>query len=76
MFALSGALAAGLALLPLALSGSKPGYLGGLFTSTLLNLLVLPVLYERYGRSKAVMGFKLCSFWTLISFQILGSRIC
>jgi len=25
--------------------------LGGLFTSTLLNLLVLPVLYERFGRT-------------------------
>jgi Cu/Ag efflux pump CusA len=55
------ALAAGLGLLPLALSGSKPGYeveypmaiviLGGLLTSTLLNLLVLPVLYERFGRT-------------------------
>jgi len=54
------ALAAGLGLLPLALSGSKPGYeieypmavviLGGLATSTLLNLLVLPVLYELFGR--------------------------
>jgi CzcA family heavy metal efflux pump len=54
------ALAAGLGLLPLALSGSKPGYeveypmavviLGGLFTSTLLNLLVLPVLYQYMGR--------------------------
>ena len=54
------ALAAGLGLLPLAISGSKPGYeveypmavviLGGLFTSTVLNLLVLPVLYERFGR--------------------------
>jgi Cu/Ag efflux pump CusA len=54
------ALAAGLGLLPLALSGNRPGYeveypmavviLGGLFTSTLLNLLVLPVLYERWGR--------------------------
>src|SRR5262249_43302543 len=53
------ALAAGFGLLPLAISGSKPGYeveypmavviLGGLFTSTLLNLLVLPVLYERFG---------------------------
>jgi CzcA family heavy metal efflux pump len=53
------ALAAGLGLLPLAISGNKPGYeveypmavviLGGLFTSTLLNLLVLPVLYERFG---------------------------
>jgi Cu/Ag efflux pump CusA len=55
------ALAAGLGLLPLALSGNKPGYeveypmaiviLGGLFTSTLLNLFVLPALYERFGRS-------------------------
>lgn len=54
------ALAAGLGLLPLAVSGSKPGYeveypmavviLGGLAMSTLLNLLVLPVLYERFGR--------------------------
>jgi len=57
------ALAAGLGLLPLALSGTKPGYeveypmavviLGGLFTSTLLNLLVLPVLYERFGNVTA-----------------------
>ncbi len=56
------ALAAGLGLLPLAISGNKPGYeveypmavviLGGLFTSTLLNLLVLPVLYERFGKSE------------------------
>ncbi len=56
------ALAAGLGLLPLALSGTKPGYeveypmaiviLGGLFTSTLLNLFVLPALYERFGRRK------------------------
>ncbi len=54
------ALAAGLGLLPLALSGSKPGYeveypmavviLGGLCSSTLLNLIVLPVLYERLGQ--------------------------
>src|SRR5438045_7952115 len=54
------ALAAGLGLVPLAISGSKPGYeveypmavviLGGLFTSTLLNLLVLPMLFERFGR--------------------------
>ena len=49
------ALAAGLGLLPLAISGNKPGYeveypmaiviLGGLATSTILNLVVLPVLY-------------------------------
>jgi Cu/Ag efflux pump CusA len=57
------ALAAGLGLLPLALSGTKPGYevehpmaiaiLGGLCTSTLLNLLVVPVLYERFGRPRS-----------------------
>ena len=54
------ALAAGLGLLPLAISGNKPGYeveypmavviLGGLFTSTLLNLFILPVLYQRFGK--------------------------
>jgi CzcA family heavy metal efflux pump len=54
------ALATGLALLPLALSGDKPGQeiehpmaiviLGGLVTSTLLNLFVVPVLYLRFGR--------------------------
>jgi CzcA family heavy metal efflux pump len=58
------ALAAGLGLLPLAISGNKPGYeveypmavviLGGLFTSTLLNLLVLPVLYECFGQHAVV----------------------
>jgi CzcA family heavy metal efflux pump len=55
------ALAAGLGLLPLAISGNKPGYeveypmaiviLGGLFTSTLLNLVVLPVLYGHVAAS-------------------------
>jgi CzcA family heavy metal efflux pump len=59
------ALAAGLGLVPLAISGSKPGYeveypmaiviLGGLAASTLLNLLVLPVLYGWFGR-KAQSG--------------------
>lgn len=54
------ALATGLALLPLALRGDRPGYeiehpmsvviLGGLFTSTLMNLLLLPSLYLRWGR--------------------------
>ncbi len=56
------ALTAALGLAPLAMSGSKPGYeveypmavviLGGLVTSTLLNLLVLPVLYEWFGRER------------------------
>jgi Cu/Ag efflux pump CusA len=54
------ALATGLALLPLALSGDKPGQeiehpmavviLGGLVTSTLLNLFLVPVLYLKLGR--------------------------
>jgi Cu/Ag efflux pump CusA len=52
-------LATALALLPIALGGNKPGQeiehpmavviLGGLLTSTLLNLIVMPVLYERFG---------------------------
>ena len=56
------ALAAGLGLLPLAIGGHKPGYeieypmaiviLGGLTTSTLLNLLVVPALYQWLGRGK------------------------
>jgi Cu/Ag efflux pump CusA len=55
------ALATGLALLPLAITGNKPGQeieyplavviLGGLVTSTLLNLFLLPPLYARFGRS-------------------------
>lgn len=54
------ALATGLALLPLVLTGLKPGHeveyplavviLGGLVTSTLLNLFLLPALYLRFGR--------------------------
>ncbi len=53
------ALTAALALVPLALSGDQPGneiqspmavvILGGLLTSTLLNLLVVPVLFRRFG---------------------------
>jgi Cu/Ag efflux pump CusA len=55
------ALAAGLALIPLALGGGQPGneiqtpmaivILFGLLTSMLLNMLVVPTLYLRYGRS-------------------------
>jgi CzcA family heavy metal efflux pump len=54
------AMAAGLALIPLALGGGKPGseiqtpmaivILSGLTTSTLLNMFVVPTLYFRYGR--------------------------
>jgi CzcA family heavy metal efflux pump len=57
------ALTTGLALVPLAFTGDIPGQeieypmaiviLGGLVTSTLLNLLVVPTLYLRYGKSKA-----------------------
>jgi len=53
------ALTAGLALVPLAIVGSIPGHeiehpmavviLGGLVTSTLLNLFLLPILYLRFG---------------------------
>jgi copper/silver efflux system protein len=53
------ALTAGLALLPLALSGGEPGneiqspmavvVLGGLLTSLALNMVVVPVLFMRYG---------------------------
>jgi CzcA family heavy metal efflux pump len=52
--------ATGLALLPLVLFGEIPGHeiehpmavviLGGLITSTLLNLFVVPALYLRFGR--------------------------
>ncbi|MBI4486408.1 MAG: efflux RND transporter permease subunit, partial [Acidobacteria bacterium] len=54
------AMAAGLALVPLALGGGKTGseiqtpmaivILCGLTTSTLLNMIVVPTLYLRYGR--------------------------
>ena len=56
------ALATGLALVPLVISGDIPGHeieypmaiviLGGLVTSTLLNLFVVPSLYLRFGRSR------------------------
>jgi CzcA family heavy metal efflux pump len=54
------ALSAGLALVPLALGGGKPGneiqtpmaivILCGLLSSTALNIIVLPALYLRFGR--------------------------
>jgi len=54
------ALAAGLALVPLVISGDIPGQeiehpmaiviLGGLVTSTVLNLFIVPSLYLRFGR--------------------------
>jgi Cu/Ag efflux pump CusA len=56
------ALAAGLALVPLVISGDLPGQeieypmaiviLGGLVTSTVLNLFIVPSLYLRFGKNK------------------------
>jgi len=56
------ALTTGLALLPLAIAGNIPGQeieypmaiviLGGLITSTLLNLLVVPTLYLQFGKAR------------------------
>ena len=55
---------AGLALVPLIVAGNAPGHeiehpmaiviLGGLISSTALNLLLLPALYARYGEKRAV----------------------
>ena len=57
------ALTAGLALIPLALGGGEPGkeiqtpmaivILGGLFSSTALNMIVVPSLFYKFGGRKA-----------------------
>jgi len=57
-------LATGLAVLPLVILGDRPGdeiehplaivLLGGLVTSTLLNLFVVPSLYLRFGQKRRV----------------------
>ena len=59
------ALTTGLALVPLVMRGNIPGQeieypmaiviLGGLATSTVLNLFVLPSLYLRFGKSRREM---------------------
>lgn len=56
-------LAIGLSLVPLSLRGDKPGYeiehplsvviLGGLVSSTRMNLIFLPSLYLRWGKDRA-----------------------
>jgi Cu/Ag efflux pump CusA len=58
------ALCAGLGLVPLVLAGNKPGHeiefpmavviLGGLITSTVLNLVLMPALYSRFGHSRTI----------------------
>ena len=60
------ALTTGLALVPLAIAGSIPGHeiehpmaiviLGGLVTSTVLNLFVVPSLYLRFGKARNSSG--------------------
>jgi Cu/Ag efflux pump CusA len=57
------AAATALTLVPLVVLGDRPGYeiehpmavviVGGLISSTLLSLVVLPVLYQRFGRQNA-----------------------
>jgi Cu/Ag efflux pump CusA len=60
------ALATSLALVPIALSGTQPGQeiehplavviLGGLITSTVLNLFLMPALYLRFARPEPSPG--------------------
>lgn len=57
------ALVAGVGLIPLALGVGEPGkeiqqpmavvILGGIFTSTFLNMIVIPALYLKYGQAEA-----------------------
>jgi len=61
----------GLSLVPLVIAGNIPGHeiehpmavviLGGLITSTLLNLFVVPALYLRFGKAGSLSFFKLGS---------------
>ena len=62
------AMAAGLALVPIASSAGEPGseiqapmamvIMFGLLSSTALNMIVVPILYERFGRPTSA---RLCS---------------
>ena len=57
------AIVTGIGLLPLALGKGEPGkeiqqpmaivILGGIVTSTFLNMIVIPALYLKYGRAEA-----------------------
>jgi Cu/Ag efflux pump CusA len=54
-----------LALVPLVIAGNIPGHeiehpmaiviLGGLVTSTLLNLFVVPTMYLRFGKARPIV---------------------
>jgi Cu/Ag efflux pump CusA len=65
-------LTTGLALVPLVIAGNLPGHeiehplavvvLGGLVTSTLLNLFLVPSLYLKFGRSKNGNGVASAQF--------------
>jgi CzcA family heavy metal efflux pump len=60
------ALTAGLALVPLVIAGNIPGHeiehpmaiviLGGLLTSTLVNLFIVPALYLRFGKGRNTLA--------------------
>jgi Cu/Ag efflux pump CusA len=60
------ALVTGVGLIPLALGAGEPGreiqqpmavvILGGIFTSTFLNMIVIPALYQKYGKARAGAG--------------------
>jgi Cu/Ag efflux pump CusA len=60
------ALCAGLALVPLVMAGGEPGneiqapmgvvILGGLLSSTALNMIVVPILYARFFRPRVSRG--------------------
>jgi Cu/Ag efflux pump CusA len=60
------ALVTGVGLIPLALGAGEPGkeiqqpmavvILGGIVTSTFLNMIVIPALYLKFGRAEAPVG--------------------
>jgi Cu/Ag efflux pump CusA len=60
------ALVTGVGLIPLALGAGQPGkeiqqpmavvILGGIVTSTFLNMIVIPALYLKYGRASVAEG--------------------
>ncbi|MDB5190558.1 MAG: hypothetical protein JWQ96_121, partial [Segetibacter sp.] len=60
------AIAAALALMPIIIGGNKPGHeiefpmaiviVGGLITSTILNLFFLPLIYWRFGKDRKRLG--------------------